>query len=252
MLDTLIAPQPVTPPPERDRLIQAHLPLVDFLVERMACKVPVYMTRDDIQSAAMLGLLDAANRFKPTLGVLFKTFAEKRIRGAILDEARRMGWFSRSLRAKQAGIAEAFAQLEHRLGLSPDEAEVAEALDLDQDQYRHLLSQVSHLGLISLQETLDPSGEGITLIETLEDSSLPDPEQAMLKKELARELTQLLGMLNEKEQQVISLFYYEEMSQQEIAEVLELSKGRISQLHSQALIRLKGKLARRRRGPGQG
>jgi RNA polymerase sigma factor for flagellar operon FliA len=251
MLDVFIYPQHTSPALERDRLIKAHLTLVDFLVDRMVAKVPAYMTRDDIRSAGMVGLLDAASRFNPGMGILFKTFAEQRIRGAIVDEARRMGWFSRTMREKQAGIAETFAQLEQRLGRVPEEAEVAAELDLDLEQYRRLLVEVGHLGLVSLQESLDPSGDGPCLLDTLEDASLPNPEQALAKKEQARELAALLATLSEKEQQVISLLYYEELTQKEIAEVLGLTEGRISQLHSQALIKLKGKLDRQRRPLGR-
>ncbi|BCR06615.1 DNA-directed RNA polymerase sigma-70 factor [Desulfuromonas versatilis] len=245
MQDVFIYPQATAPALDRERLIKAHLSLADFLVERMACQVPSYMTRDDMHSAAMVGLFEAANRFDPGKGILFKTFAERRIRGAILDEARRMGWFSRSLRDKQSSIADTIDDLENRLGRPPEEPEVAQALGLGLEEYRELLAEVGQLGLVSLQETLDGSGEGRTLLETLEDEGAKNPEQRLQERELTRELAALLKKLTEKEQLVISLYYYEELSQKEIAEVLELSEGRVSQLHSQALIKLKGKLGRR-------
>ncbi len=229
---------------DREGLIKAHLGNVDFIVDRMICQVPSYMTRDDMSSAAMSGLMDAANRFDPAKGVQFKTFAEQRMRGAILDEARRMGWFSRSLRDKQNRIAEAFSRLETQLGRLPEEEEVARELGLGLDEYQKLLGEVSSLGIVSLNDTIGHDSDGRTLVETIEDTERPNPLQSLESKELTREIAAHLKSLSEKEVLVISLYYYEELTQKEIAEVLELSEGRVSQLHSQALIKLKSKMGR--------
>ena len=250
-LETFIYPSPPQLPVDRDALIREHLPIVDFIVERMVCQVPSYMTRDDMGSAAMVGLMDAAGRFDPGKGVQFKTFAERRMRGAILDEARKMGWFSRSMREKQNRIADAFSQLENRLGRSPEEEEVAKELGLSLADYQLLLGEVNHLGLVSLQETLDHEGGGRTLQDTLEDKSSQSPLQQLEARELTREIAGCLKGLSEKETQVIALYYYEELTQKEIAEVLGVSEGRVSQLHSQALVKLKVKLSRRDGGAGR-
>lgn len=231
---------------DRERLIKAHLPTLEFFVDRMRSRVPAYMTRDEIYSAGMMGLLDASNRYDSARGVQFKTFAEQRIRGAIIDEARKMDSFSRSLREKQSRLADAHERLEQRLGRTPEEAEVAATLGLEVDHYRQQLAEVAHLGIISLHETLDPAGEGRTLLETLQDQEGKSPLESLEATELTRELAGYLQTLTEKECQVVSLYYYEELSQSEIAEVLSLSEGRVSQLHSQALIKLKGKLSRKR------
>ncbi|MDY0267643.1 FliA/WhiG family RNA polymerase sigma factor [Trichloromonas sp.] len=244
-LETFIYPQPPLVPVDREALIREHLPMVDFIVERMVCQVPAYMTRDDMASAAMVGLMDAASRFDPGKGVLFKTFAEQRMRGAILDEARKMGWFSRGLRDKQGRVADALSTLEHRLGRSPEEEEVARELGLSLADYHQLLGEVNHLGLVSLQETLDDAGQGRSLQDTLVDRNAPSALDRLEAKELTREIAACLKTLSEKETQVIALYYYEELTQKEIAEVLGVTEGRVSQLHSQALAKLKGKLARR-------
>jgi RNA polymerase sigma factor for flagellar operon FliA len=230
---------------DREALIREHLPIVEFIVERMVCQVPSYMTRDDMASAAMVGLMDAAGRFDPAKGVQFKTFAEQRMRGAIIDEARKMGWFSRSLRDKQGRVAEAFTLLENRLGRAPEEEEVARELGLSLADYHQLLGEVNHLGLVSLQETLDHEGQGRSLQDTLEDKESQSPLEQLEAKELTREIAACLKGLSEKETQVIALYYYEELTQKEIAEVLGVTEGRVSQLHSQALVKLKSKLGRR-------
>ncbi len=240
------APLPPVPD-ERDRMIRAHMPLVRFHVERMTTQVPSFMTREEMTSAATLGLLDAANRFDPAKGVLFKTFAEQRIRGAILDEARRLDWFSRTLREKQARLSSTLAELEGRLGRSPSEEEMASALGVGLEDYRDLLTEVSHLGWVSIHQTLDQGEEGRSLLDVLADEKSRDPLQNLEARELAREMAAHLEGLGEKERLVLTLYYYEELTQKEIAEVLSVTEGRVSQLHSQALLKLRNKLSRRRR-----
>jgi RNA polymerase sigma factor for flagellar operon FliA len=226
------------------QLIRDHLYLVDILVGRMVTQVPAFMNRDDMKSAGMLGLLDAANKFDPTKKILFKTFAEYRIRGAILDEMRKLDWFSRSLRDKQNRIEKTISHLELQLGRAPEDTEVAKAMELSLEAYQTMLGEVSHLGCVSLNETLDHSGEGRSFLDSLtnEYSSI-SPGARIEQHQLTQKIAEVLALLSEKERLVISLYYYEELTQKEISEVLELSEGRISQLHSQALIKLKTKIA---------
>lgn len=232
-------------PAEREKMIEAHLSLVDFLVDRMMTQVPAFVSRDEIRSAALMGLLDAANRFDPRRGVLFKTFAERRIRGAVFDEVRRMDWFSRTMREKQSRLAKVTDDLSKRLGRAPEDAELAEELELELDDFHELKLQVSQLGYVSLHEKLDDSAEnGRTFIDNLEDTNQSSAQERMESEELTRELAGYLEQLSEKERLVMALLYYEELSQKEIAEVLELTEGRISQLHSQALGKLKVKMKR--------
>ncbi len=232
-------------PQEREKMIETHLSLVDFLVDRMMTQVPAFVSRDDIRSAALMGLMDAANRFDPRRGVLFKTFAERRIRGAVFDEVRRMDWFSRSLREKQSRLNRVTEELGKKLGRAPDDEEMAMALEMTLDDYHELQFQVSQLGYVSLNENLDDEDENSrSFIDTLQNPHEESVQDKLEANELTRELAGYLEQLSEKERLVIALLYYEELSQKEIAEVLELSEGRISQLHSQALSKLKTKMKR--------
>ncbi len=231
---------------DRTKIIKDHLYLVDIISGRMVTQVPAFMTRDDIKSAGMLGLLDAANKFDHEKNIQFKTFAEYRIRGAILDEMRKLDWFSRSLRDKQNRVGKAITALELKLGRDPEDHEVAQSMDMSLKEYRTVLAEVSHLGCVSLNETLDQSMEGRSFLDSLKDQRADSAPGARIEdQQLAEKISEVLAQLSEKERFVISLYYYEELTQKEIAEVLELSEGRVSQLHSQALIKLKNKLSTR-------
>ncbi len=233
---------------DTSQLIRDHLYLVDILVGRMVSQVPSFMNKDDMKSAGMLGLLDAANKYDSSKNILFKTFAEYRIRGAILDEMRKLDWFSRSLREKQTRIGRSIVDLELKLGRDPEEHEVAKAMDMSVDDYQTMLSEVGHLGCVSLNETLDNSNEGSSFLDSLIDEREDISPGARIEgHQLAEKMAEVLAQLSKKERLVISLYYYEELTQKEIAEVLELSEGRVSQLHSQALIKLKIKLDARLR-----
>ena len=229
-------------PEDVNRLIQSHLSMIDFWVDRLRTQVPGYLSRDEMVSAARLGLVDAAHRFNPAKGVLFKTFAEQRIRGAVLDEVRRMDWASRSGREKYSRLCETVNRLQNELGRHPSEEEIARGLGVSLDQYHKLLTEVSHLSLISLEETMSVSEEGQSLYDKLEDPDSENPHQVFEENELANILAEQIQNLSEKERLVVSLYYYEECTQKEIAEILDITEGRVSQIHSQALIRLKVKL----------
>ncbi|MBU0960434.1 MAG: FliA/WhiG family RNA polymerase sigma factor [Proteobacteria bacterium] len=229
-------------PEDRTTLIKDHLTLVDIIVGRMVTQVPSFMNRDDMRSAGMMGLIDAANKFQPDKKILFKTFAEYRIRGAILDDMRKLDWFSRSLREKQNNLSRTMADLEKKLGRCPEEEEMARELEVTLEEYQTLLGQVSHLGCVSLNETLDHSDQGRSFQDALMDTRIDSsPVNRLEQHELTKIIAGILEELSEKERLVISLYYYEELTQKEIAEVLEVSEGRISQLHSQALLKLKTK-----------
>ena len=232
---------PVPPLDDRSQLIRENMPLVELVVQRMVPQVPSFMTKEDMISAAMVGLIDAANKFDPGKGVKFKTFAEYRVRGAIFDEMRKLDWFSRSMRDKQNQLTQTMLRLERQFGRSPEEDEMAQELHLSMDEYHDLLGQVSHLGCVSLHETLDHSEEGRNFLDSLEDIAGPAPADIIEREELTQIMADILEELAEKERLVIALYYYEELTQKEIAEVLGVSEGRVSQLHSQALLKLRVK-----------
>ena len=236
-----------TPPADdKSKLIRDNLYLVDILVGRMVTHVPSFMNKDDMRSAGMLGLIDAANKFDVGKNIMFKTFAEYRIRGAILDEMRKLDWFSRTLRDKQSRISRTIFDLELKLGRDPDDYEVAAALDMPLEEYQRTLGEVSHLGCVSLNETLDHSEEGKSFIDSLIDERENSaPSSRLENHQLTQVMAEVLSQLSVKERHVISLYYYEELTQKEIAEAMDLSEGRVSQLHSQALIKLKNKVQAR-------
>ncbi len=227
---------------QRDQLIKDHMDFADFVVKRMRSQIPVFISFDELKSAAMFGLMEAAGRFDPTRGILFKTFAETRIRGAIMDEVRKMDWFSRSMREKHGRMLKEIRGLEQQLGRDPTEEEIAESMNLSREQYQKVINDTGHLGMVSLNEILNDSLDGETFLDQVRDDENKNPDEKLGVKELIRELAVELDKLNEKERLVLTLFYYEEFSQKEISEILELSEGRISQLHSQALLKLKAEM----------
>ncbi len=235
---------PVPPIDDRSQLIREHMSMIDIIVQRMVPQVPSFMTKDDMTSAAMEGLFDAANKYNPEKGTKFRTFAEYRIRGAIFDEMRKLDWFSRSLREKYNQLTRTMLALERKAGQSPDENEMAEAMNMSLDQYHDLLTKVSHLGCVSLNETLDHSNAGKSFLDSLEGGSGPTPMELIENQELARIIAGILEKLSEKERMVIALYYYEELTQREISEVISVSEGRVSQLHSQALLKIKVKMTK--------
>jgi RNA polymerase sigma factor for flagellar operon FliA len=188
------------------------MPLVELVVQRMTPQVPSFMTK------------------------------EYRVRGAIFDEMRKLDWVSRSMRDKQNLLTRTMLHLERRFGRSPEEDEMAQELSMSLDDYHDLLTEVSHLGCVSLHETLDHSDEGRSFLDNLEDIGGPMPSEILEQQEMTRVMAEILEELSPKERLVIALYYYEELTQKEIAEVLSVSEGRVSQLHSQALLKLRVKL----------
>lgn len=227
----------------RNDLIIAHLPLVKFLVGRMALQLPAHLDQEDLASAAVIGLITAAERFDPSRGVLFKTFAEQRIKGTILDELRAQDWLSRNLRGKCRRLEREFSSLEQKLGRNPESEEIAEALQMELEDYFKLLEEVHLLSFLSLNEVFqDDDGAPFDLMEMVEDTSIENPQNQMMNRQLLESLGSAIETLPEKERLVVTLYYYEELKLKEIGEIMGLTESRISQLHGQAVVRLKSKL----------
>ena len=232
-------------PPSRDELVVAHLPLVKFIVDRIASSLPPHLDRDDLRSAAVIGLISAAERFDPSRGVQFKTFAEQRIRGTIMDELRAQDWLTRSLRDKFKKLEREFSQLEQQLGRNPSSDEVAVAMGLEQKDYFRLLEEIHLLSFVSLDDAWhDEDGAPFGLLDVLEDKGTESPQSQLIARQTVERLADSIDNLPEKERIVITLYYYEELNLKEIGAVLDLTESRISQLHSQAIIRLRGKMKR--------
>lgn len=227
----------------RDELIMSHLSLVKFLVSRISAQLPPHLDQQDLYSVAIIGLITAAERFDPTRGVQFKTFAEQRIKGTILDELRSQDCLSRTLRGKCKRLEREFSQLEQRLGRNPESEEIAAALEMDLEEYFKLLEEVHLYSFVSLNDCLeDDEGMPFGLLDVLEDTTVENPQAQLMGKQMLDSLGTCIEHLPEKERLIITLYYYEEMKLKEIGEVLDLTESRISQLHSQAILRLRSKM----------
>ncbi len=221
-----------------DRIIK-YAPVVKYIVDRMAMRFPPNISKDELISAGILGLLDALDKFDPEMGIKFQTYAEHRIRGAILDELRKMDWVPRSVRKDIHRIENAVTAVRMRAGRDPEDIEVAKEMNIDIHSYYKVVDRVRGVELLSLDETLP---DGSTPRFTVQASGLPSPFDELEKKDLKRVISQALAQLSPKEQLVISLYYYEELTLKEIAKVLDLTESRISQIHTGAIIKLRAKM----------
>jgi RNA polymerase sigma factor FliA len=226
-----------------DALIQDYAPLVKYLAQRLACRLPASVCLDDLISAGVLGLMDAIAKYDPTRGTTFKTYAEVRIRGAMLDELREWDGGPRSVRQKEQALTHAYAELERQHGRPADDTEVAAFLGLDLDTFHDWLTDVRGVAVVHLDRPLELDTDGNTataLAQLVEDA--PGPFQMAETQDLKRHLAAAIDQLPEREKVVLSLYYYEELTMHEIGQVLELTLSRISQLHTKALLRLRAAL----------
>ncbi|MDD2319094.1 MAG: FliA/WhiG family RNA polymerase sigma factor [Geobacteraceae bacterium] len=227
----------------RDDLVLSHLPLVKYLVGRISSRLPPHLDQQDLMSVAVIGLITAAERFDATRGIQFKTFAEKRIMGSIMDELRAQDWLPRTLREKYKRLEHEFSVLEQKLGRNPSSEEVAAAMGMDLEKYFQLMEEVHSLSFMSLEDFQeDDEGSSFGFLNFLSDNGAESPQNQLMAKQLLHKLGEAIESLPEKERIVITLYYYEELNLKEIGEILSLTESRISQLHSQAVIRLKVKM----------
>jgi RNA polymerase sigma factor for flagellar operon FliA len=228
---------------EREQLILEHIPLVRYLVGRMSVKLPSHLDLQDLTSSAMIGLINAADRFDPSRGVLFKTFAEQHVRGTILDELRSYDVLSRSMRDKYKRLEREMRYLESQLGRHPTSEEVATALKIDLNDYFELLDDVHVFTFISLDDSWEgDDGSPLCLADVLCEVEAKNPQQQVMGMQLAEALGQAIDTLPEKERLAVTLYYNEDFNLKEIGETLGLTESRISQLISQAMVRLRTRL----------
>jgi len=223
----------------REELAIKYAPLVRYIAGRMAVRVPPNISREELISAGIVGLLDALDKFDSDRGIKFQTYAEHRIRGAILDELRKMDWIPRSVRKDIHRIEDAMLSLNSRLSREPDDAEVAQELDIDIDTYYKMVSRAQGVSLLSLDKIM-PDGSAPAFTQPAAD--MPSAFDALKVKELKNVISKVLLKLSKNEQLVMALYYYEELTLREIAQILSLTESRISQIHSKAIIRLRPKL----------
>ena len=230
----------------REDLILKYSHLVKYIADRMSARLPSNVSRDELASAGIVGLLDSLDKFDSKMGIKFQTYAEYRIKGAILDELRKMDWIPRSIRKDIHRVENAMVAVRSRLGREPEDFEVAQEMGVDIDSYYKIIGRTQGVGILSLDEIM-PDGS-IPKFAKHASSDMPSPFDVLKVKELKQTLAKVILTLSKKEQLVLSLYYYEEMTLKEIAKILGLTESRVSQVHAKAIIRMRTKLRSYREG----
>lgn len=231
-------------PSTRDEMILKYTPLIKYIAHRLAMRLPPHVSVEDLMSAGVIGLMDALDKFDPEKKVQFKTYAEFRIKGAMLDELRSLDWVSRSVRQKAAQLEKAYQTLENKKGRAVEEEEVAQELGISLEHYYNLVNEVNGVFLLDIENLRNklPKLPEEDLINLLIDEKEKQPLQLLGLEELKRVLTQAIDELSSKEKTVISLYYYEELTLKEIGEVLGFTESRICQIHAKAILKLRSKI----------
>lgn len=226
---------------ERDVLLMEHLPTVRYIARRIHERLPQHVDLDDLVSAGVVGLIDAFSKFDHTKKVQFKSYAQFRIRGAILDSLRTLDWSPRELRRKGRAVEEAIRAVTQRIGRSPSEQEIAAEMKLSLNEYQQLLGDLKGLeiGSLHIERSEDSGDEELAYIP---GSPEEDPLFRCLKGEMKRRLADAIDELPERERMVLTLYYYEELTMKEIGLTLGVVESRVSQIHSSAVLRLRAAL----------
>jgi RNA polymerase sigma factor for flagellar operon FliA len=227
---------------DRNALIRQYQPLVRKLAHHMMAKLPANVQVDDLIQVGLIGLSEALVRFEATQGVQFETFATQRIRGAMIDELRENDWVSRGTRKSQKDIEEAMRRLEHRLGRSPLESEIAADLNMSLSDYQSLLSKVRGTQLVYLEDMNHNSDDEDGFLDRHMGDPKSDPVNILRDHRLREALVAAIKNLPEREQFIMSMYYEQDMNLKEIAAVLDVTESRVCQLHSQSIARLRAKM----------
>lgn len=229
-------------PELREKIILEYAPLVKLVAGRLSMYLGYNVEYDDLVSYGIFGLIDAIDKYDYAKEVKFETYASLRIRGAILDQIRKMDWIPRTIRQKQKRIDAVCKDIETRLGRSATDEEIALELGISDDEYLEWQSQMKITNVVSLNEYMEQGAEVPAEGNQFTTSRFDSPEENIEKEELKKVLEESLEQLTEKEKKVILLYYYEDLTLKEISNVLEVSESRISQLHTRALQKMKTKM----------
>ncbi len=228
--------------PTRDRLILHYSPLVKFVAGRVLSRLPATLEGSDLVSYGVLGLIDAIEKFDPQRGLKFETYAVPRIRGAILDELRSIDWVPRSVRSKARAAEQAYAKLEHRLGRSPTDDELAAEMGISHEDLDNLMRQTTRASVLQLDDVLFTGQPGPrTLGDTLADNS-DGPGANLEIEETRRMVSRAITGLPDRERQVHALYYYEGLNLAEIGDILGVTESRACQIHTKAVNQLRHRL----------
>lgn len=231
---------PETASTERDRLVMEHLSLVKAVASRLAHRVPSQVEVGELISVGIVGLIDAAGRYRPSLGVPFDAFARRRVHGAMLDSLRQLDWAPRSVRRMRREVDKVLARLRHELKREPADNEIAAALNVSEAEYRRMLDQIRtvDIGAIRQVEGTSPDGTPIEIAIDSEDG----PDVRLERAELRQHLAAAIAELPERERQILTLYYQQELTLAEIGAVIGVGESRVSQLRTQAIARLRSRL----------
>lgn len=229
-------------PELREKIILEYAPLVKLVAGRLSMYLGYNVEYDDLVSYGIFGLIDAIDKYDYAKEVKFETYASLRIRGAILDQIRKMDWIPRTIRQKQKRIDAVCKDIETRLGRSATDKEIASELGISDDEYLEWQSQMKITNVVSLNEYMEQGAEVPAEGNQFSTARFDSPEENIEKEELKKVLEESLEQLTEKEKKVILLYYYEDLTLKEISNVLEVSESRISQLHTRALQKMKTKM----------
>jgi RNA polymerase sigma factor FliA len=227
---------------ERDRVLMDQLPQVRYLARRIHERLPRHVPLEDLIHAGVIGLIDALNKFDHSKHVQFGSYAKFRIRGAILDSLREMDWGPRELRRKARRVEEAERKLSLELSRAPTEVEVAKELNLELKEFQQLLTELDGLEVGSLHIESPWDGKEEDLCDYLPNAPEDTPFFRCMRSEMKDLLAKVVGELPEKEQQVLALYYFEELTMKEVGAVLGIGESRVSQIHSLAVVRLRARL----------
>ncbi len=224
----------------KEEIINSFLPFIKYTALRLSYCLPPQLSVEDLMSAGIAGLLESLDRYREELGTL-EAFVKQRIRGAMIDELRANSNFSRGLRDKLSAIRDVQKSLERSLGRMPEAEEIAEGLHITIDEYYRILSEITCSITLRLDDFTDARyDDELNLHESIPDRNIKTPEALYEEKRLKEMIASVIERLPEKERLVLSLYYWDELTMKEIARVLGITEGRVSQLHNQAVTRLKG------------
>ena len=228
----------------REKVIIQYSPMIKYVANRIAMRLPPHIEVDDLISVGVLGLMDAITKYDSSRGAKFKTYAEFRVRGAILDELRSLDWVPRSIRQKASQVDKVVQGLQAKLRRTPDDEEVAQEMGLSLDQFHETLNETKSIPIFSLEDLgiAKESGDQQSLLDCLAGKADADPQTQVRLVELKEIIAKAIDALPEKERLMVSLYYYEELTMKEIGAVLDITESRVSQIHSKAVYRLRTKL----------
>jgi RNA polymerase sigma factor for flagellar operon FliA len=232
-------------PKLREYFIKKYAPLVKYVAGKVAVGMPHNVEFDDLVSYGTFGLLDAIEKYDPSKEVKFKTYAMTRVRGGIFDELRNVDWIPRSIRQKAKQVEKIILELENRMGRTAEDEEIAQELDIDIDEFHELMSKISGTSLISLNDVWhgNDENEEMVFVDTLESPEALNPDTIVEREEIKNMIVECIKKLPDREKKVVVLYYYEDLTLKEIGEVLEVTESRVSQLHTKAIMRLRGRLS---------